>query len=97
VTYLAICPWNGQALPVRLAPKHRALWWQGGPVGDGVEVVARWSGGVRAAWWGAPEDGEEGWHRHRAGVRLWTLRRIVRRLYGRGWGKPSILVTRADE
>jgi len=43
-------------------------------------------------WFGDPE----GWHRHRAGVRKWTLRRVLRKLRGRSYSAVSILVERNE-
>ena len=39
-------------------------------------------------WWGDAD----GWHRTAAGVKKWTLRRVLRRLYVRSWDSVSILI-----
>jgi len=44
-------------------------------------------------WW---DHAPPGWHRYRAGVLKWTLRRVLRRLFARGWSRLSILVERVE-
>jgi len=39
----------------------------------------------------------QGWRRRAAGVRQWTVRRVLRRLYAAGWSDVSIKVEREDE
>ena len=40
-------------------------------------------------WW---DHDVPGWHRHRAAIKKWTVRRVLRRLYKRGWSHLSVLV-----
>jgi len=45
------------------------------------------------SWW---DHDTQGWHRFRAGVRKWTLRRVIRELYRRAWSRVSIMVERVN-
>lgn len=48
-------------------------------------------------WWGDRLDGGEGWHRHRHKIKLWTVRRVLRKLYRESWSSVSVLVERAAQ
>jgi len=42
------------------------------------------------------DSSAELWHLHRRAVRLWTLRRVIRALRGRGFCSVSVLVERNE-
>lgn len=48
-------------------------------------------------WHSDDELGDGHWHCRYPRVKLWTLRRVLRKLYGEGWGHVSIFVEKRDQ